>query len=149
MRPVLAGRVCRSSSLVGDPDLRQFQKAPAQQLDRPEILEACRHVKHTWRSCLLDPVTVIHLFLSQILHGNTAINHVVRLSGLQFTGSAYCQARNRLPLALFQELLRRVIERLRPKIDETGTWHGHRVFIADGSSFSMPDSGDTISNSCR
>jgi Transposase DDE domain len=119
--------------------LRRFQKAPAQQLDRPEILDACRHVKHTWRSCLLDPVAIIHLFLNQILHGNTAITHLVRISGLSFTGSAYCQARSRLPLALFQELLRRVAERIRPEIDDTGKWHGHRVFVADGSSFSMPD----------
>jgi hypothetical protein len=119
--------------------LRRFQSAPAQQLDRPEILDACRHVKHTWRTCLLNPVTLIHLFLSQILHGNTAINHLVRISGLQFTDSAYCQARSRLPLALFRELLRRVTDRLKPAIDDTGTWHGHRVFVTDGSSFSMPD----------
>src|SRR5262249_57037393 len=48
-------------------------------------------------------------------------------------------ARSRLPLALFQELVRRVATGLRPTIDETGAWHGHRVFIPDGSSFSMPD----------
>ncbi len=119
--------------------LRQFRRAPAKQLDRPEITDACRQVNHTWRSCRLDPVAIVHLFLTQILHGNTAINHLIRISGLSFTGSAYCQARSRLPLALFQELLHRVAERLRPQIDETGTWHGHRVFVADGSSFSMPD----------
>src|SRR3954465_6691857 len=82
--------------------LRRFQDAPAQQLDRPEILDACRQVKHTWRSCLLDPVAIIHLFLDQILHGNTAINHLVRISGRSFTGSAYCQARGRLPFAVFE-----------------------------------------------
>ena len=119
--------------------LRRLKNAPAQQLDRPEILDACRHVNHTWRSCLLDPVAIIHLFLNQILHGNTAINHLVRISGLSFTGSAYCQARGRLPLAVFQELLRRVARRIRPEIDDTGKWHGHRVFVADGSGFSMPD----------
>jgi hypothetical protein len=40
---------------------------------------------------------------------------------------------------LFRELLRRIVEQLGPEIDDTGTWHGHRVFVADGSSFSMPD----------
>ncbi len=119
--------------------LRRFQNAPAQQLDRPEILDACRQVNHTWRQCLLNPVTLVHLFLTQILHGNTAINHLVRISGLQFTDSAYCQARSRLRLALFQELLRRVADRIRPAVDDTGAWHGHRVFVTDGSSFSMPD----------
>jgi hypothetical protein len=119
--------------------LRQLRNAPARQLDRPEVVDVCRHVKHTWRQCLLDPVAIIHLFLDQILRGNTAINHVVRISRLTFTGSAYCQARARLPLAVFQELLRRVAARIGPEIDDTGRWHGHRVFVADGSSFSMSD----------
>jgi hypothetical protein len=119
--------------------LRRLKDAPARQLDRPEIVDACRQVKHTWRHCLLDPVAIIHLFLNQILRGNTAITHLVRISGRCFTASAYCQARSRLPLALFRELLRRVAERIRPAIDDHGRWHGHRVFVADGSSFSMPD----------
>jgi hypothetical protein len=119
--------------------LRRLKDAPAQQLDRPEIVDACRQVKHTWRSCLLDPVALIHLFLNQILHGNTAINHLIRITGLSFTASAYCQARSRLPLAVFRELLRRVADRIKPVIDDSGKWHGHRVFVADGSSFSMPD----------
>ncbi|MBV8488743.1 MAG: hypothetical protein JO161_10735, partial [Planctomycetaceae bacterium] len=119
--------------------LRRIQNAPAQQLDRPEIVDACRQVKHSWRTCLLDPVALIHLFLLQILRGNTAINHLIRISGLDITDSAYCQARSRLPLALFQELLRRVAARIKPAIDDHGRWHGHRVFVADGSGFSMPD----------
>jgi hypothetical protein len=119
--------------------LRRLKDAPAQQLDRPAIVDACRQVKHTWRSCLLDPVALIHLFLNQILHGNTAINHLIRISGLCFTASAYCQGRSRLPLAVFRELLRRVADRIKPVIDDSGKWHGRRVFVADGSSFSMPD----------
>jgi Transposase DDE domain len=122
--------------------LRRFQRAPAEQLDRAEILDACREVEHTWRACLLDPVVIVHLFLTQILHGNTAITHLVRISGLVFTASAYCQARCRLPLALFRELLRRVAERLKPAIDDSETWHGHRVFVTDGSGFSMPDTAE-------
>jgi hypothetical protein len=119
--------------------LRRIQNAPAQQLDRPEIVDACRQVKHSWRTCLLDPVALIHLFLLQILRGNTAITHLIRISGLDITASAYCQARSRLPVALFQELLRRVAARIKPAVDENGRWHGHRVFVADGSGVSMPD----------
>src|SRR5437763_13283860 len=100
--------------------LRRLQNAPAQQLDRPEILDACRQVQHTWRSCLLDPVALIPWFLTPILPGNTAITHLIRIRGLAFTASASCQARSRWPLALFQELLRRVADRLRPAIDHTG-----------------------------
>src|SRR4051812_45960355 len=119
--------------------LRQIRNAPARQLDRPEIVDVCRHVKHTGRKCTLDPVAILHLFLDQVLRGNTAINHVVRICGLTFTGPAYCQARARLPLAVSRELLRRVAERIGPATDDAGRWLGPRVFVADGSSFSMPD----------
>ena len=119
--------------------LGQLKQDPTRHLDRPAILDVCRAVRHTWRTCLLDPVATTHLFLLQILHGNTAINHLPRLSGRDFTDSAYCQARARLPLAFFRELLRRVVLGLRAATDDTGLWHGHRVFVVDGSAFSMPD----------
>jgi hypothetical protein len=118
--------------------LRQVRQDLARQLDRPAILEACRAAGHTWRDCLLDPVAIVHLFLTQVLHGNAALAHVPRLVGLAFTASAYCQARARLPLAVFQEALRRVGPALRPEIDGS-RWHGHRTFLVDGPSFSMPD----------
>ena len=43
------------------------------------IREVCHAVGHTWRERVLDPVTTVHLFLLQILHGNTACAHVPRL----------------------------------------------------------------------
>src|SRR5262249_55806417 len=88
--------------------LRQVRQDLARQLDRPAILEACRAAAPTWRDCPLDPVAIVHLFLTQVLHGNAALAPVPRLVGLAFTASAYCQARARLPLAVFQEALRRV-----------------------------------------
>src|SRR4051794_3484105 len=118
--------------------LGQLKRDLAGQLDRPAILDACRAVGHTWRDCLLDPVAVVHLLLLQVLHGNTAITHLPRLVGQAFTASAYCQARARLPLAAFQEVLRRAGAALRPDTDD-GRWHGHRTLLVDGSSFSMPD----------
>ena len=44
-----------------------------------------------------------HLLLSllQVLHGNTACPHVVPFGDWSFTDSASCQARKRLPLAVF------------------------------------------------
>ena len=69
--------------------LRGLKQDPARQLDRDAILQACREVGHKWRTSILGPVTLIHLFLIQVLHGNTAIQHLPRLSGLQFSDSAY------------------------------------------------------------
>jgi len=94
---------------------------------------------HRWRERLLDPVTTIHLFLLQVLHGNAARSHLPRLTGQPFTASAYCQARARLPLAVLQSLLRPVVEALRPLTDAVGTWRGHRTWLVDGTGVSMPD----------
>src|SRR5438874_13570349 len=60
-------------------------------------------------------------------------------AGIPFTAAAYCTARKRLPLALFQELLEHVCDALFPEVQTTGRWRGHRTWTLDGSSYSMPD----------
>jgi len=65
--------------------------------------------------------------------------HVPRLGGVRCTGEAYGQARARLPLAVFERLLRGVVDRLRGPTLDDGRWRGHRTFLVDGSSLSMPD----------
>ena len=83
---------------------------------------------------------VIHWFIIQVLHGNTALQHVSLLAGRAFTGSAYCQARANLPLRINQAILRTLIKALVPNTYTGGLWLGHhRTFLVDGSSFSMPD----------
>jgi hypothetical protein len=117
-------------------------KADVAQFLSPELIRAvCATVGHEWRERLLDPVTTVHLFLLQILHGNTACSHVPRLGAVSCTGEAYCQARQRLPLAVLRYLLRALSQYLggSPMLDE-GRWYGHRTFLVDGSSASMPDS---------
>jgi hypothetical protein len=105
------------------------------------VLRLCRQVGHTWRDRDLGPVVTTHLFLQQVLHGNVAVAELRRLSGLSFTDSAYCQARARLPRALLERLQQSVTDTLFDTTDvrPTELWHGHRVFLLDGSSFSMPD----------
>jgi hypothetical protein len=87
-------------------------------------------------------VTTVHIFLLQILHGNTACSAMPRLAGLAFTAGAYCAARMRLPLALFEELLQHVCDALYPEMQNTGRWRGHRTWHLDGSSYSMPDTAE-------
>ena len=45
----------------------------------------------------------------------------------------------RLPLTVFEQLLRSVSHALQHKPLDEGRWLGHRTFWVDGSSFSMPD----------
>lgn len=103
------------------------------------IRQLCRELGYQWRERVLDPVTTFHLFVLQILHGNTACSHVPRLGNVDCTGEAYGQARSRIPLAVFQGLLAQVAKRLPVSTAEEGRWRGHRTFSLDGSTTSMPD----------
>jgi hypothetical protein len=105
------------------------------------IEQLCREVGHRWRNRDLGPVVTTHLFVRQILEGNVAVGELRRRSGLAFTDSAYCQARARLPRALLDRLQRAVTGALEAAtaVRPSERWHGHRVFLLDGSGFSMPD----------
>src|SRR5271166_963893 len=119
--------------------LCQFKADVATAISRETITKICRYLNYSCRERILDPVTTVHVFLLQILHGNTACTALSRLAGLPFTATAYCLARKRLPLALFEDLLQRVCDALFPEVQDTGRWRGHRTWHLDGSSFSMPD----------
>jgi hypothetical protein len=122
------------SEIVG-----QFKADVAKALSAQTIVKICGYLGYSWRERVLDPVTTVHVFLVQILHGNTACTAMSRLAGVSFTGAAYCAARARLPLALFEDLLERVCDALFPELQVTGRWRGHRTWSLDGSSFSMSD----------
>jgi hypothetical protein len=82
------------------------------------------------------------MFFLQILYGNAACEFVPHLAGKDVTGSAYCTARGRLPLAALQILLARCTTKMAECVRDTGLWLGHRLFLLDGSSFSMPDTAE-------
>lgn len=108
-------------------------------LDQESVEQACREVGHRWRKCVLTPVEILYWFLIQVLSGNTAVEHVALLGKRLFTGSAYCQARALLPLAVFQAVLRNMVKALTPITHDEGRWRGHRTWLMDGSGVSMPD----------
>lgn len=120
--------------------VRQIKSDIARFLDPKVIHEVCDTVGHVWRERVLDPATTVHLFVLQILNGNAACPHVPRLGGVRCTGEAYCQARQRLPLAVLQFLVRSLSNYLGGGATlEEGRWHGHRTFLTDGFTVSMPD----------
>ena len=120
--------------------LQRFTGEWATLLQPDAILAVCSEIGYTaWRDRVLTPVTTVHLFLLQILHGNTACSHLPHLSGLRFSAAAYCQARARLPLHFFNLLLERFGSAVQRSALDEGRWHGHRTFLVDGSGCSMPD----------
>ena len=93
-----------------------------------------------WRDRLLNPLVTLNLFIMQIMHGNTAITHLRHLAPLRFSATAYCKARMRLPLALVQHVSSAITRDLRDDPDAAiPRWRGHRIWRADGTGVSMPD----------
>ena len=93
---------------------------------------------HAWRERLLPPLVTLRLFLIQVLSGNVAICALRQLAGLDFAPSSYCQARARMPLQVLQSLLHWMHEQARQSLG-IARQIGPRIVIADGSSYSMPD----------
>jgi hypothetical protein len=119
--------------------LGRLKQDLAGELSSDAIKQACKEEKYSWRQPALDPVTAVYLFILQILHGNTACSHVVHFGQWNFTDTAYCAARKRLPLGVLRRLAERVAGRIWTSTTAQSTWHGHRVWLLDGSSFSMPE----------
>jgi hypothetical protein len=122
--------------------VKQFKQSWSQELEDDAIKRACEEAGHRWRERELGPVATVKLFLVQILFGNVACEFVPHLAGKRVTGSAYCTARGRLPLVVLQTLLTRCTARMAEAVRGTGLWLGHRLYILDGSSFSMSDADD-------
>lgn len=120
------------------PALRQVREDLAELLERKEVERVCRELGYTWRARQLDPYSTLHLFILQMVNQNTAMTHLPHLSGERFTASAYCQARQRLPL----KVIHRLVDSFAGRVQRSGDvplWHGHRIALVDGSGFSMPD----------
>ena len=102
------------------------------------------------RNRFWTPLRTLWTFLGQVLHVGSSCRAAVAIALAQEAAggktslpssdpSAYCQARQRLPLGLLQDLLRQIGQRLRDKVAQTLTWCGRRVWLVDGTSCSMPD----------
>ncbi len=120
--------------------LQRVKQNPLSCLSRQLIERVCREHDYVWRDRELDPATTVSLFLQQIAHGNVSCAQVRHIAHASFSAQAYCEARARLPLAVYQDLVGKVCDAAMPQSRRSEhLWHGHRVFHIDGSTFSMPD----------
>lgn len=112
---------------------RHFQSLLPEQF----ICNAARSVGHRWRDRRFNPAITIHLFILQMLHANTAILHLRHLTGQAVNAGAFCKARMRLPLALFEMLLEKTAADLIGQCRQiTGPM---RVILVDAVSSITPD----------
>jgi hypothetical protein len=108
----------------------------------PQLDQVCRDCAHVWRERLLSPLVTLRLFALQVLHGNTSIAHLRQLSGIDFAPASYCEARQRLPLAVLTTLLSALVQMAQQAGASAQSGMrllGQRVFVVDCSNFSMPD----------
>jgi hypothetical protein len=118
-------------------------------LPEATIQEALNALEIKYRRRLFDPFVTLWAFLSQVLDADKSCHNAVSrviawLSGekvelpSQDTG-AYCQARQRLPEKLLQQLFSKVAKDLQDKVTREQLWCGRHVKVIDGSTVSMPD----------
>lgn len=109
-------------------------------LDASFIEQLCHQIGFRWRKRTLGPAVTIWLLIEQVMAGNIACTAVRQLCRIRVSGSAYCQARSRLPVELLARLMRAVCGWGRQQSPVTGLWLGrHRTLRTDGSGVSMPD----------
>ena len=116
-------------------------------LSAQDILRAAEG--YPWRDRIWTPVWTFWTFLVQVLHpGSSCREAVARVLAEQAgqserrispDASAYCQARQRVPLSVFVAALHKVGRGLHDRARPEFLWHGRRVRLVDGSSCSMPD----------
>ena len=73
--------------------LARFKADVGQALSANVIEQVCVDLNHRHRERVLGPAATVHVFLTQVLHGNTACTHLPHLTGKQFSAASYCDAR--------------------------------------------------------
>jgi Transposase DDE domain len=121
--------------------LERIKNDPAQ-IVRSEVVEdACRKCGYIGRKRRLTPVMTLRAFVAQVANGNSAISDIVGLFGHEFTESAYCQARQRLPLSVIKAVTADFTRRMKQQCDRgsAGLYNGHRTVLIDGTGVTLPD----------
>jgi hypothetical protein len=103
------------------------------------VNQSFAQVGHVWRDRVLDPANTMALFLLQVLHGNTAMNHLRLLSGIHCSAGSYCDARTRLPVAGVAAVVEHLSCVATRCSDSVFGWFGRRVVMIDGTSVTAPD----------
>jgi hypothetical protein len=121
--------------------LQELKRNPLQAVPTEWVDEACLEFGHHWRARELPPAATIGLFIQQVIQGNACCQAVRHIGKKAFTASAWCQARGRLPLAVYRKLVRRAYESASRQDRSAGhLWLGHRTFLVDGTGVTLWDS---------
>lgn len=129
---------------------RQAEGLPfAELLPAVQIDESMKRAQARFRRRVFSPAVTVWTFLSQALSPDhscaDAVARLLSWFALQgrrlFSGdtSSYCAARQRLPLAAVQDLVRQTGRPSAPETRPEWLWKERHVKIVDGTTLTMPD----------
>jgi len=124
--------------------------ALAEVLTDEEIETICRQLGHLWRERRLPPAITVRSMVYRSLHRNQSIKTLLadmaaaNIQQKAPTDGAWCQARSKLPAALWPELIRQSVQRLVDFVGHRFLHWGRPVFLVDGSTVSMPDEPELV-----
>jgi hypothetical protein len=119
--------------------VRDFKRDPEHFLPDDLVHDAVDAAGHRFRDRLLGPVVTVRLMILQVLMGNVSGRSLLRIAGVGASDTAYFAARARLPVDVLGRLMLNLLGHAQSCCPGVGLWHGHRVFMVDGSGVSMPD----------
>ena len=128
-------------------------KAPelpfAKVLTADSIQAILTELKVEYRDRIYTPLVTLWVFLSQVLDADHSCRQAVSrllafrlqrgLSRCSSGSGSYCDARQKLPEALFQRLVQKTGRELQEQAPAGWLFHGRQVKVADGTTVSMPD----------
>jgi hypothetical protein len=115
-----------------------------------EIETICRQLGHAWRERRLPPAIMVRSLVYRSLHRNKSIKTLLtdmaaaNIQRQAPTDAAWCQARSKLPAALWPELIQRSEQRLVNLVGHQYLYWDRPVFLIDGSTVSMPDEPELV-----
>lgn len=121
-------------------------------LTGPELLDRVDQQLPPHRERVFAPTETLSLFMGQALSPDASCQAVVNghaverlangLTPCSTSTGAYCKARQRLPLALVESLVRQTGMLTAMRAPTTWQWRGRSVKLLDGSTVTMPDTPD-------
>ncbi len=139
----------RDFSRVRDKFARENGLPFGRLLTREYVLSVLESVGHKYRSRVFCPLVTLWGWLSQCLSQDKSLNEAVSrilahrvstgLPACAATSSAYSEARIRFPLQAMERMAKEIGDRVHDSGNGDWDWHGRKVFLADGTSFTMAD----------
>src|SRR5688572_9961856 len=134
--------------------LSRIKDDPRAAIDVAAAECVCRECGLEWRETALTPPVTLSPLARQVIGGNVSCAEVARMAGGRFTAEGYRAARARLPVEVVRAYALRVGESAGAgagagagaSSSSSFTWRGHRTWLVDGSSCSMPDTPELMAH---